>query len=98
MDRPKTGFCGDFGDYTYDMQISSNLMLHISVWSIYLTHGFKLRVFSWFISISCTYKHYIELLYYFLDLCSFVRGDGEMGNDEIVEDLGPVVQFFSQLS
>lgn len=25
-------------------------------------------------------------------------GDGEMGNDEIVEDLGPAVQFSSQLS
>ena len=58
MDRPKTGFRRDLGNYTYDMPISFNLMLHISVWSVYLTQGFELRVFSWFISISCSYKHY----------------------------------------
>ena len=33
-----------------------------------------------------------------LNPCKFVTGDGEMGNDEIVEDLGPAAQFSQRLS
>ena len=96
MDRTKTGFCEDFGDYTYDMPISANLMLHISIWSIYLTQGFRLRVFLGLSPYNLATNIYIELS--FLGSLQLRRGDGEMGNDEIVEDLGPAVQFFSQLS